>query len=199
MPTIKDFKNVDGKWSSGYRVDNKTYHTKASAVWHAMRQRCGVGGSKKANTAYQDCVISDNFLQFQFFAEWCQNQVGYGLENYELDKDILLHGNKVYCENRCVFVPQALNSFFCTTSGPISDLPKGVTRCKDKYMARFAPASTSGYLGVYATAEEASQVYQDTKRTCISAWVKRLQNKEFTVDERVIYSLIERTVACLPL
>ena len=196
MPTIRDFKNEDGKWSSGYSKDGKTYHTKASAVWHAMRQRCGVGGSKKANAAYADCVMSENFLKFQFFAEWCQTQIGYGLPNYQIDKDILLEGNRVYSEVNCVFVPQELNSFFCSRSGPVSDLPKGVTRCKNSYSARFAPASVSGYLGMFKTVEEASQSYQDARNKGLARWLRHFQNDEFVIDQRVTNALAERISQC---
>lgn len=193
MGTIVDFKDVNGKWSSGYCKDGKTYHTKASAVWHAMRQRCGVGGSKKANPAYKDCIISENFLKFQFFAEWCQSQVVYGQNCYELDKDILVLNNRLYSENHCVFIPQELNSFLCVNSGPVSDLPKGVTRCKDKYMARLA---SSGYLGVHRTPEDASRVYQHARNQELFKWLVRLQNQEFAIDLRVIAALIERTAKC---
>lgn len=196
MPTIQDFKNEDGMWSSGYGKDGKTYHTKASAVWHAMRQRCGVGGSKKANTAYIDCVMSENFLKFQFFAEWCQTQIGYGLPNYQIDKDILVNGNRVYSETNCVFVPQELNSFFCARSGPVSDLPKGVTRSKNNYLARFAPASVSGYLGTYKTVEEAAQAYQNARDKCLATWVQRFKDNKFVIDPRVVTALTERTSPC---
>ena len=193
MATIPDFKTADDKWSSGYSKDGKTYHTKASAVWHAMRQRCGVGGSKKALPGYADCTISENFKDFQFFAEWCQTQVAYGQEGYELDKDVLVQDNRIYSENYCVFSPQELNSFLCVNSGPVSDLPKGITRCRNKYMARLAAI---GYLGVYSTPEEASQVYQNARNRELFKWLVRLQNKEFAVDSRVITALIERTAQC---
>lgn len=193
MATIADFKTADGKWSSGYAKDGKTYHTKASAVWHAMRQRCGVGGTKKPKSGYSDCSISENFLNFQYFAEWCQPQIAYGREGYELDKDILVLNNRVYSENHCVFIPQELNSFLCVNSGPVSDLPKGVTRCKDKYMARLAAV---GYLGVYATPEQASMVYQNARNKELFKWLVRLQSGEFLVDKKVITALIERTATC---
>ena len=193
MPTIKDFKNINGNWSSGYGKDGKTYHTKASAVWHAMRQRCGVGGSKKSNPAYVDCKISENFLNFQYFANWCQNQIGYEQIGYELDKDILVENNRLYCENNCRFVPQELNSFFCVRSGPISNLPKGVTRCRDKYMVRLAAA---GYLGVYQTVEQAAQIYQNARNNELAKWLQRLQDGEFVIDSAIVAAIAERIIKC---
>ena len=32
------------------------------------------------------------------------------VKGFALDKDILQRGNKLYCENNCVFIPQQLNN-----------------------------------------------------------------------------------------
>lgn len=121
--TVPDFKDAAGQWVKGYGLCGTGYITRAYQSWNRVRDRCKIGGKyQQRKPTYIGCTMTENFEDFQFFAEWVQAQVGYSCNGYQLDKDILVAGNKVYGENTCVFVPQQLNMFLVA---PVLDNPLG--------------------------------------------------------------------------
>lgn len=76
---------------------------------------------------YKDVTVSENFKDFQFFAEWCNNQVGFGTAGFVLEKDLLVPNNRVYSEDTCVFVPDVINSFLTFNKTRQNGLPIGVS------------------------------------------------------------------------
>lgn len=73
--------------------------TKEYAIWQRLIQRAYNYEFHKRSPTYVGCSMSENFKNFQFFAEWCNGQVGFGNKGWHLDKDILLKGNKEYSES----------------------------------------------------------------------------------------------------
>lgn len=92
--------------------------TREGVIWHGMMRRTKKeGDTQLKHPCYKDCEVSENFKNFQFFAEWCNRQKGFHTQDgkgryFALDKDIVKKGNKFYSEELCVFVPQAVNLFF---------------------------------------------------------------------------------------
>lgn len=84
--------------------------------WQAMLIRCYDDSFKDKNPSYKNCVVSDNFKSYPYFHNWCQHQKGFGVQGWQLDKDLLGDG-LLYSEDTCVFIPQRLNSFFKTKDG----------------------------------------------------------------------------------
>ena len=89
-------------------------HTKEYDLWTGMLQRCYSTTLKKKRTTYEGCEVSDNFKSYEYFYEWCHKQVGFSNKDWQLDKDLLIKGNKVYSESTCVFIPKFLNSLLLT-------------------------------------------------------------------------------------
>ena len=90
-PTLADGKNV------------KEYD-----LWTGMLERCFSEKSQTRYPTYKSCSVSDNFLNYSFFYDWCQGQIGFGKvdekgRSWCLDKDLLFIGNKTYSETTCVF------------------------------------------------------------------------------------------------
>jgi hypothetical protein len=184
---INDYKNSDGKWVRHSPRTKILTCTKAGSVWRAIRDRCATGGAQQERRPrYSGCAMSENFKNFQFFAEWCQSQIGYGLKNYHIDKDLLVDGNKLYSENTCVFVPAALNTFLCSHNASRGVYPQGVNLCRGKFAAQIAINGKTKGLGYYPTVELAYAAYKTAKETEARRWFQRLANKEFIVDPRVI-------------
>lgn len=84
--------------------------TREYGVWSAMMDRCYGRTDKDTARVYGDCVVSDDWQNFQVFAEWCQTQQELHHKGYALDKDILLKNNRVYGPYFCAFVPAHINS-----------------------------------------------------------------------------------------
>lgn len=68
--------------------------------WANMNLRCKVGGYiQLKRTTYVG--VTNGFENFQTFVEWSSRQIGYNC-GWELDKDILSKGNKIYSAQHCV-------------------------------------------------------------------------------------------------
>ena len=85
-------------------------NTKEYNLWQNMLQRCYSDTFQKKQPTYEGCEASENFLYYEYFYEWCQNQIGFSNQGWHLDKDLLIKGNKVYSESTCVFIPSEINA-----------------------------------------------------------------------------------------
>ena len=155
-----------------YLPDGTRKKTREGSLFSNMNSRCGLR-YKATNLTYEKCSVSDNFRDFQFFARWCNEQIGFNKMDsngcyWELDKDILIKGNKIYSENTCVFVPKVINSFFVKADKIRGNLPIGV-RAHSKYTNKFQSSVTNPftrkvqYCGIYQSIEEAFEAYSKQK------------------------------------
>ncbi|CAL9983404.1 HNH endonuclease [Vibrio phage D432] len=76
-------------------------------AWRNMLDRCY--GSSGNYPTYVDCTVVPAWFNFQNFAEWFNSQKNSYTKGYELDKDILVKGKKVYSPDTCSIVPKAEN------------------------------------------------------------------------------------------
>lgn len=186
---IEDFKNKSGRWVRSKRFNGKCHHTRSDYRWSNMRNRCIEGGfCQIRNPTYVGCTMSENFQDFQFFVEWSRNQIGYQIEGYDLDKDILVLGNKEYHENKCVFIPHELNAFLKPPIGKLNLLP-GVTLFQGRYVAQISIGGANHYLGLFSTEIEANNKYAQAKKDEAERWYNRLKIGEFLVDTKVLLAL----------
>lgn len=193
---IPDFIALHGGWAKGTRIaglikDGKSVHklTLSGRTWYHMKARCEEGSEfQKRCPTYVGCYMSDKFKDFQEFVEWNQSQVGYGIEKYDLDKDILVKGNKEYGEDFCVYVPHVLNNFLCAANAIRGKLPQGVTMDKRDGAFSVGVYSNNKYLtvGRFKTVTEAMEAYAEAKTKEARKWYDRLVAGEFIVDPRVI-------------
>ena len=165
-------------------------------IWRKMLDRCYDDGFRKGTNTYSDCYVSEDFKQFSRFYEWAKNQVGFRLENYHLDKDILVKGNKEYSSDRCVFVPRALNSFLTSRKNHRgSSKLVGVSfHSRDLvYQARVSDGFGKRiHLGVFDNEEDAFQAYKVGKEAVAKRLVEFYSG---LVDEIVVKALLNYTVS----
>lgn len=191
MPTIADCKDANGEWRGNFWEGGIQYRTKAWQTWIGIKDRCDPNGlQQKRFPRYKGCTIGNQFKKFQFFAEWCNHQIGYGLDNYHIDKDILVPGNKEYHYDKCCFVPAALNTFFTASNAIRGDLPQGVALSScGRYKVAIAKDGKIQHLGVCGTVQAAAKLYKDEKERLCKEWAQRCLDGEFLVDPRVILAL----------
>ena len=162
-------------------------------LWNQVRSRCFSKSYKAKDVSYIGCSISDNFLNFTFFFNWCNNQIGFGNEGWELDKDILVKGNKIYSEDTCCFVPSELNKLLLSHRRGRGEHPIGVSYCKlnKRFRASVRKDMKKKTLGYYSTAEEAFYAYKQAKE----AHIKEVANKwKDQIDIRVYEALMKYEV-----
>ena len=144
--------------------------TKEYVLWHSMLVRCYSDKSKKKNPTYEGCEVSDNFKSYEYFYEWCHKQIGFGNGGFELDKDLLIKGNKVYNENVCVFLPQEINSLLVKSTASRGEHLIGVCWHKRDKVFMTAVSKNKGkqeFLGYFKTELEAFNAYKTAKETFV--------------------------------
>lgn len=161
---VYKYETINGKWKVVWTCP---YYKR----WHSMLERCYYEKLQEKRPTYKGCTVCTEWLTFSNFKRWMEEQEW---EGRQLDKDLLIEGNKVYSAAACIFLPSKLNSF-TTTSGKIrGQYPLGVSYMKKlKYMVNelSKPYKSSinnqtgkiFCLGYYATPEEAHQVYLSAK------------------------------------
>jgi len=81
--------------------------------WIFMLKRC-YGKNNSSYKSYKGVTVNPIWHRFSNFKKWMEQQPYWNDPDMELDKDILVEGNKEYGPDTCMFVPQAVNAFFIT-------------------------------------------------------------------------------------
>ena len=134
---------------------------KCGAVWTDMLRRCYKPYSMKKFITYKDCSVCDEWHNFQNFAEWFYANYKDGMQ---IDKDLLKHGNKVYCPENCCFVPQEINKFFTDRIDKRGDYGHGVRmKPSGNFAARIKFDGKEKSLGTFKTLSCAKSAYKTAK------------------------------------
>lgn len=160
------FKNGIGVIGEGpYSVSS---HKHIYNVWCALLKRC-YDENHRGYAAYQDCEVCLEWQTFQNFAKWYEDNCP---ENWQIDKDILNHGNRLYSPDTCLCVPKRINQLFVYERSRRGNLPIGVSyadKCPNRpYIARLGnKEGFKKYLGSYPTPTEAFAAYKSAKEKLI--------------------------------
>jgi len=165
--------------------------TKLYTAWKGMLERCYTEKSLAKCPTYLGCSVSDNFKNFTFFKEWAEKQVGSDKDGWNLDKDILVRGNKIYSEDTCCFVPQEVNKIFTNMKNTNSGLVGVNKRPTGKYYATVKHSGKIHYLGSYATEVEAFQAYKQAKEKFVKDTAMEYKD---IIDLRVYNALMNYQV-----
>ena len=140
-------------------------------LWKSMMGRCFDAKYKQRRPTYEDATCCDEWLSFGNFVEWVNKEVGYSgkPEGTELDKDILVKGNKIYSPEACSFVPTAVNSLLNDNGAGRGEYPVGVCfdKCRSKFKVQMRCFGKMKYLGRYDTIEDAAFTYKTAKEAQI--------------------------------
>lgn len=163
-----------GYKGSKYPTATGKIHLREYNLWGGMLLRCIKKYWDKYPT-YEGVTCSENFKYYAFFYEWCQTQKGFNSKDingksWQLDKDLLIKGNKLYSEDTCVFVPLRINQLLVKRTNHRGEHPIGVKMCSDKKSFEASCSITTNkrqYLGHFKTAYEAFLAYKTFKEALI--------------------------------
>lgn len=161
--------------------------------WHDMINRCYNAKFHERQPQYKGCTVCEEWLNYSNFKVWYdQNKVSD--MPFDLDKDIVFKGNKVYSPETCCFVPHAINTLFLRTKAARGDFPMGVYYDKDKkkYRAVMSFMGRQIKLGYFDTAELAFNRYKEYKEDFIKDMAEQYKDAiPYKVYEAMINWKIE--------
>jgi len=176
----------DGTYPTVVRGKSNTFYT----LWKNLLCRCYDSRTQEKNPTYVGCTVSENFKSFSFFYEWTQQQISFNQEGFQLDKDVLVKGNKLYSENTCLFLPRELNNLLTSSKAARGILPLGVSKDKGRFRAR-CDTGSSQYLGGFDSPKEAFQAYKKAKEAFIKAQAEKWKDQ---IDIRAYEALMRYEV-----
>lgn len=168
--------------------------SKAYVLWSSMLDRCYSTKMHKKRPRYSVCDVSEYFKTFSKFSDWCNKQTSFGVDGFDLDKDLIIKGNSVYSEHTCCFLPQEINKSLQKTNKLRGELPIGV--CFDKTRGKYR-ASIKRYgkhinLGRFECKFEAFQTYKVAKEAYLKELAEKWKGK---IDNRAYEALMKYEVS----
>lgn len=173
-------RNKDGIGFIGVGKYNSNEHKLAYYKWSAIIQRClKTDYSKESLKSYEDCKICDDWLNFQNFAEWFYENLYECNEPICVDKDILIHGNKIYSSDKCLLVPQRINLLFIKEKGRRGDLVIGAQHHSsgNGYISTLSTLDGNKYLGFFYNEIDAFNTYKIEKEKYIKEVADKYKDK----------------------
>lgn len=167
----------DADYVTVYKTNGREITCPFYRKWRNMLKRCYNPIYLDKRPTYEGCRVCTKWLRFSNFRKWMITQDWQGKD---LDKDLLIKGNKVYSPSRCVFINSSTNKAIAESRSSKNKrgLLAGVTLNKNsgKYSSRVRKGipSKNHYLGSYLTEKEAHNIWRLEK----AIHFKNLANSE---------------------
>lgn len=140
--------------------------TRQYTMWTRMLERCYCPKKQKSNPAYIGCIVHESWHNFQAFADWYEDQPYKG-DGYQLDKDIIKKGNKMYCPEFCRIVPAQINKLLGDNRARRGDLPMGMQEKNGRFYVKLSKFGSMVYIGAYGDVKEAFNAYKEAREAYI--------------------------------
>ncbi len=190
LPSVYDIGILGTKYPSKINgVKTKEYE-----LWCNMLTRCYSEDFKKKNLTYEGCKVSENFKSYEYFYEWCNKQVGFGVDNFQLDKDLLVKDTKIYNESTCVFLPKEINLVLTRRTASRGEYLVGVYwhNTNKAFVAQVKKnKGKTEYLGTFKTEIEAFNAYKQAKEFFVKEQAEKWKSQ---IDDRAYEALMNYKV-----
>lgn len=163
--------------------------------WVCLLQRCYSDKFHEKQPCYADCTMDEWWHRFSNFADWMTFQ---DWEGKDLDKDILIPGNKHYSEETCVFVSPALNRFLTDRKRFRGKYPIGVhwVEREKKFQAQCNNPFTrkKEFLGYFDDCISAHRVWRARKHELSCKYAEEQTDERIAQALRLRYADPERLI-----
>lgn len=85
--------------TSSHPLDRKAY-----ICWQSMMRRCYSDTEQEKCPTYKGCTVDSRWHNFQAFLSWYKEVYPNDGKKYQIDKDILVKGNRIYSADTCLMV-----------------------------------------------------------------------------------------------
>lgn len=156
-------------------------------TWTSMLERGYSSKYKDRRPTYQDVFVNEEWHLFSNFKSWMEQQ---NWENNQLDKDILFESNKEYSKDKCIFVPNYVNSFMLDSKAVRGDYPLGVYWHKKAGKFRAQCSNGKGkiiHLGLFTNPQEAHHAWKEYKHKLALEYAEELEKEGY--DSRLVEAL----------
>lgn len=143
----------------------------ANSIWRGVLRRCYFEDTWENRPNYEGCSVSDEWKSLKSFKSFLKGQIDLGFykKGYQLDKDLLVHGNKLYSAETCVFLPFILNSLQQVDKRSKGGYLPGVHYATErgKYKTEVYFDGKKYFLGRFESEIEAFEVYKKAKEDLV--------------------------------
>jgi hypothetical protein len=150
----------------GVGVNDADFNTgglQSYKAWYQILCRCYREDDLARRPSYRGCEMGVEWVKFTDFHKWFNENYRQG---WQIDKDILCLGNKIYSPEKCVYIPRALNSFVLSNPSRVGDFPLGVSFSKKHKAFKAQIRDGHGgkiFLGHYYCPHEAHLKWHEKK------------------------------------
>lgn len=157
-------------------------------LWTGILRRCYYSKFQEKCPTYIGCSIAPEWVKFSQFKLWMESK---NWEGMEIDKDLLMPGNKVYGPSVCIFIDQALNKFLTDHRGARGAWPIGThySEGNKKFIAQCSNPFTGdrGYLGSFDCANAAHSAWRARKHEYALRYADMQQDPRVALALRIRY------------
>lgn len=170
-----------------FGAPRKGYHSRIHRVWKSILQRCYNEKDKNNRVRYRGCTVHPDWHNYQNFAEWFDTNYGENSDNdWQVDKDILYKGNKLYSPETCCLVPRSINMLLVNSRSARGDNLIGVRYNGTSYTATVSRFGVQKVVGRFSTELAAYECYKKYKEE----HVKEVANLYKDVIESRLYKAL---------
>lgn len=179
-----NFKSVYGVGYVGEGIYKPRENKKSYNAWTNVLERCYSDKLKDKRKTYMECNLSDEWHNYQNFAKWYEENLWDTNICTDVDKDILIKGNKLYSPDTCVLGRGQLNSLFIKCNSARGKYPIGVSYHKrdSKYFSQCCYINEDNemkqkWLGYHSSSLDAFNAYKTFKESYIKQVADEYKSK----------------------
>lgn len=171
-----------------HKASKSRKKTKAYSKWCGILNRGYSLLHRNTHPSYEGVTVCEEWHNFQNFGNWFEDNYKDG---FELDKDILIKGNKIYSPDMCVFVPHEINMLFVKCNNIRGKHPIGITKHGNIFRVYCRHYGKNILIGTFSTIEEAFQNYKTAKELHIKEVAEKWKDQ---INDKVYQALINYQV-----